>query len=431
MSTRGRRSMTSRTGVLVVVSIVLVLVAASCGTDGRQQGADADQADQTVPATFEARPEAEDTELSSPTPPAPATVTPPTSWTAPVHEALTPGWTTYTTEDGLASDDVLAIDVNADGSVWAMTDHAFNRFDGTRWSGFPTGQPTGMTYDVRIIAGPSGRAWAQCAGGAGVFSDEPASLLEFDGSDMTTHFDCLAEFVSLCRTGPLLARPADAGSLGGLWGMGSAGSFNEVPRARTLLRFDGATWTEIDGPAGESWDDLDVRDVGVDPDNRPLVLVADRAMRLDPDETWSVFPVADVGDVFFSTVAVDGTIHRVGIGVDKTIPGRDEYRTFHQIFDQDMWISDERDSSEWLNLIQRPAAGDAPPMMAAIGQEHLFYSGLGGLLWTDLRRDETVLLTIDDGLASNVTRQVATGPDGAVWVATAAGISRFVPAPTD
>ena len=43
----------------------------------------------------------------------PAAVEPPTL-------DLDPGWTTFTTDDGLPANDVVTIDINADGTTWAM-----------------------------------------------------------------------------------------------------------------------------------------------------------------------------------------------------------------------------------------------------------------------------------------------------------------------
>jgi len=58
-----------------------------------------------------------------------------------------PGWTTFTTVDGLASNDVIAVDAHADATTWAMTatpqgsPHriSLGRFDDGTWT----------TFDVR------------------------------------------------------------------------------------------------------------------------------------------------------------------------------------------------------------------------------------------------------------------------------------------
>jgi hypothetical protein len=70
--------------------------------------------------------------------------------------------------------------------------------------------------------------------------------------------------------------------------------------------------------------------------------------------------------------------------------------------------------------------GGPASLVAAHHAGTLYLAGLGGLqLLGGAGTAESY--TSDDGLASDTTQHVATGPNGAVWIATDAGISVLVP----
>jgi len=71
--------------------------------------------------------------------PAPGGPTP-TPWSVASNPAH-PGWTTFTTADGLASDGVSAVTVAPDGAVQfgsADSGGGASRFDGTTWTAYTT-----------------------------------------------------------------------------------------------------------------------------------------------------------------------------------------------------------------------------------------------------------------------------------------------------
>ncbi|MBT3606073.1 MAG: hypothetical protein HN521_23640, partial [Candidatus Latescibacteria bacterium] len=87
-------------------------------------------------------------------------------------------WETYTVADGLPSDDVLAVQVGADGVVWFGTVAGVCRFDPTKQFGTPIGLPNkawkaygemeGMPGErvSDLVFGLDGRLWAATDGGA-------------------------------------------------------------------------------------------------------------------------------------------------------------------------------------------------------------------------------------------------------------------------
>ena len=70
--------------------------------------------------------------------------------------------------------------------------------------------------------------------------------------------------------------------------------------------------------------------------------------------------------------------------------------------------------------------GDVTATTALVG-DTIFLTGFGGLISID-PTGGTTTLTTDDGLVSNATNHVTATPDGVLWIATDAGISRYVPA---
>lgn len=69
----------------------------------------------------------------------------PTTTSAPGSISTSPGWTTFTTDDGLASNIVTSITQDKQGIIW-VAGEGLTRFDGTHWE-ICTGSP-GNTYIV-------------------------------------------------------------------------------------------------------------------------------------------------------------------------------------------------------------------------------------------------------------------------------------------
>ncbi|RKY63819.1 MAG: hypothetical protein DRP99_03335, partial [Candidatus Latescibacterota bacterium] len=77
----------------------------------------------------------------------------------------------YTVADGLLQDDVRALALGPDGSLWAAGRKGLSRFEGERWESFPVGEkvPWGQVRDLAV--GTSGGVWCATDRGMVRFKD--------------------------------------------------------------------------------------------------------------------------------------------------------------------------------------------------------------------------------------------------------------------
>jgi ligand-binding sensor domain-containing protein len=103
-------------------------------------------------------------------------------------------WTTYTEEDGLASNWVYAIAVDGEGALWFGTDSGVSRFDGQTWTtytaedGLAADEITAMAVDGEgaLWFGTNGSGWSPMFGGplgSGVSRFDPLA----EGEAWTTY----------------------------------------------------------------------------------------------------------------------------------------------------------------------------------------------------------------------------------------------------
>lgn len=158
------------------------------------------------------------------------------------QEARLRGWTIYTKDDGLASNDVSSVIVAPDGTVWVGTGEGVSSFDGDTWTTHRN--PKGV-YIHSIAAAPDGTLWF------GSWS----RIFRFDGETWTKYTEGWER-----ETWSIAVAPD-----GALWvGTGGGG----------VSRFDGQTWdtytrgpasiyiwTIAVGPDGVLWAGTDGRDV--------------------------------------------------------------------------------------------------------------------------------------------------------------------------
>ncbi len=173
------------------------------------------------------------------------------------------GWTTYTTADGLADNDVRAVALDADGIAWFATASGVScRRPNGSWTTFTTAD--GLAHnDVRSVAlGPDGSAWF--ATPAGVSRREP------DGT--WTTFGTAAGLPSND------VRAVGVSAEGHVWLATGAGA------AQRSASGQWTAFTIADGPARN-----DVRDVAVAADGAIWFATADGVARRRADGNWSVF----------------------------------------------------------------------------------------------------------------------------------------------
>jgi streptogramin lyase len=136
-------------------------------------------------------------------------------------------WTTYTTDDGLASNSVWAIAAPPDGTVWFGTGGGASRFDGENWITYTAQDGLAYNFASSIAVAPDGALWF----GAG------NSITRFDGESWTTYKTGDGSEVESIAVGPD----------GVLW----------LYTGRSVSRFDGQTWVTYtpanSGLAGLAW----------------------------------------------------------------------------------------------------------------------------------------------------------------------------------
>ena len=87
-------------------------------------------------------------------------------------------WTNYTTQDGLASDQVLQVEATSDGALWFGTDSGLSRFDGNQWTTFTTQDGLASDWISSLVAGPNGSLWVGTPGGISHYAPTASSLAQ-------------------------------------------------------------------------------------------------------------------------------------------------------------------------------------------------------------------------------------------------------------
>jgi ligand-binding sensor domain-containing protein len=156
--------------------------------------------------------------------------------------ALHPGWTTYTTDDGLVSNMVHAMTVAPDGTLWFSTvGGGVSHFDGETWTNYTTADGLANDNVSSIAVTPDGTLWFGTTGG-GVF--------RFDGKTWTTY---TTEDGLLSDTITAIALTPD----GGLWCTNPHVMVGpDTTTQGGISHFDGETWSAY------SFEEMGVAEVG-------------------------------------------------------------------------------------------------------------------------------------------------------------------------
>ena len=322
----------------------------------------------------------------------------------------------------------------------------FARFQGDGWTAFPT--PESLDGEMSLAAGPAGTAWIV---GGGAFMGNLGD--RYTGTPGVWFFDNERwnEIEPAPEPGDPVPIRAESGSDGVLWSAGLA----DITTSRTgVFSHNRTEWIIYDIPEhlfdcidchrlyatsdSQVWIDY----VDVDENFDPVIIHA----RLDGD-TWTDYLFPDVfsvpeetaGLVFetarsvghddiYVVVVVGGIVQdRPGV----PLPGSGDVAPFAATtFDGSNWsqiVEGELTIGDG-HTIRAGIVGVAPSQtsLAAAHEDGTIYlAGLGGLHMISAEGSVTSLTT-EDGLVSNATRNVATGPSGSVWVATDRGISVLV-----
>ncbi len=316
-------------------------------------------------------------------------------------------WTLYSSDDGLGGDDVSAIVVAGDDTVWFATASGVSGYDGETWNPLRTDDCLSGNEVTSIAVAADGTLWFGTDSG----------VSRFDGGAWTiyTTADGLAsnEVESLA-----------AGPDGSIWAGTFAAGVSHLPRpvpSASGVAGDGESWTSYstaDGLAGDWVQDIVVgpprpalRPGGVAGDGAIWFGTTDGVSRWD-GETWATYTAADglaASDVQAIAVAPDGALW---FGTYLAGVSRFDGETWTTYTTEDGLAGDNvqavavtADGVVWCGTADGVSRFDGDPA-----------SGAGGF-WTTY--------TTEDGLADDDTLSIAVAADGTLWFGSAYGVSRF------
>jgi ligand-binding sensor domain-containing protein len=377
-------------------------------------------------------------------------------------------WTTYTTADGLLSNDAYRIVATDDGIVWAVADrNVASRFDPAAAKGHD--EARWITYTINDNASIWPNATAAAADGT-VWVSTRSDLAHFDGVDWQTYTNDSLSNISAIAV-------ADDGSV---WGTGHYGIFHFEESASEGGApggsAPGGAWTTYAvAQTGALW----LRSIAIAPDGsiwvsrhipyeKSLTWIGLGVARFDPaalggtatGEAWTIYATDDelvANRVDYTAQTADGMLWFFTEGGPSCHSGKEWVSCpgIEQGAPIGPSVTQAPDGALWsLNLssVIRFDPGAAPD---SSGESWIVYddfpgSSLGNLtiapngsVWVGIytrpmrggmhlghgvaRFDGTSwqVYTTTHGLAHNYVNDIAIATDGAVWFGTDNGISRF------
>lgn len=338
--------------------------------------------------------------------------------TAPADSTTATVTDTFTSADGLPTDRVGQVVVGLDGTVWvavegdlvrsdsALRYETFARFDGEGWVDVGTpdlvaldGDPepnSPVVFGMDISGGPDGSLWVVNTG-----FDSTGDIYLYNGVEW------------LSPTNDRSLATGDAALDGSLWTIGLPAS-GDIG----LYRVEGQTVTLQPDPDGGIGCVLCV-DYDVDADG--LLWMYSGTISSFDGAAWTTlegeYPELD-------GIGTDSTEGRWALGADGT-----------------HWVL--RRTAEGVEIV-RITGGEVTTMPVAdsrvaypLDAGTAFAGGADGRLWLaiesvglssiDVDTGTVTQYGLDDGLPTLELLDIAAHPDGTIWVATAAGITRIVP----
>ena len=324
-------------------------------------------------------------------------------------------WFQYTTDDGLASENVYSVAFGPRGQTWLGTAHGVGQLNGTRWvdlskaAGGPEGKITALAVS------PAGYLWAGYDGG----------VAKYDGKQWTAYG--AADGLPAARVSALVVDPS-----GRVWA--GAAPDRATSRAGGLYVFEHGSWREVavnctrsgaSGPAPQPLGDwisalaLDAAGqlwVGARsyPLAKPGFVVGGVSVRsadtLDGAEgqgagtAWTAYTLGDglVSD-YVTSVAVDAA-GKYWVGTQYGL----------SMFDGETWTTHTMANGlpdKYITGLAADAAGGL--WVATWGGGAAYFDG------------DTFTTTTTLGLADRAINSIAEDGDGNIWFATEGGVSRF------
>lgn len=395
------------------------------------------------------------------------------------------GWTTYAAAEGLAHDEAVRVAAGADGTVWAVTtgeqggqdgrsEFGLSRFDGEEWTSWTTAGELAVDNLGALAVAADGSVWIDVLFGADAAGGEEIAVANFDGQEWTR---AVVDDGHNVRSATSLAVAGD----GAVWAATRAGvyrfdgqnwagwlgaeNFRSVAvgedgtvwaaTRRGVWRFDGNAWTswttEVSPPD-------QIRSMAVTRDDTLWAAMGQTGLARFDGQQWTVYPPEDTaglqatqgyavaaggGSVWAASSDSLGGAVRFDVGewtaytpegglahaaVDALTVGADGtlWAASHALATEghDYGLS-RFDGGQWTTWTGEDGLPQATVTALAVGGDGTVWAGtqqsgvwrFDGETWTTY--------TDADGLASRAVNDVAVAGDGTLWAATRIGLSRF------
>lgn len=398
-------------------------------------------------------------------------------------------WKIFTTDDGLANNNMNLTAIGPENDVWAVSTwvevewveadedsvyflkRALSMYDGEKWEVFSAADeslPGSPVHDMTV--GPDGVVWISAVN----------CLFRFDGEKWTTFTTeggpgyGVSPMVFIDRDGVLWAGTSSEGIYrydGNTWKIFTTDDGLASNYVNTIaFAPDGTVWAATDDGIsrfnGTTWESFvcdedtllnNVTCLAIDSDGVAWCGTPVGLLSFD-GTTWKTYEEEKIlSEKPVSAVAVgpDGIVWAGTIYLEE-VEGRNlRYMTIMR-YDGETWVRTE--TSQFLGVSPsimtivfdpdgEPWAGFASGILRYDGESwktEVFNTGYGnsiafgtdGLIWST--SDEGVTYydgerwreyTDNDGLADNNVSSIAITPDGKIWAGTALGLSRFEPQP--
>jgi len=384
---------------------------------------------------------------------------------------------TFTTEDGLVSNDVWTIHSAADGILWFGTREGVSRYDGKRFTSFTT--EDGLIHNdvTDIDSSPDGTIWFGTQGGVSRYDGEKFTSFTTRDGLLSNHVNTI-----YCDpNGPVWIGMRDGGGVSRYDGAG----FTNFIREDGLLSdcvlsihrdSDGMMWFGTNGQGVFQYDGVEFVNFSV---RDGLMSTKVMAINSTPDGTlWfgtylgvsrydgrsfvnfsrrrEVIPVRLVEDILVSR---DGSLW-FATGLDGVV--RYDERSFSTLTashglpggfiqaicrdpDDTLWVGTGDGLARYAGSRRNPMLttytikdGVVPRCVSAIhsSPDGTLWFGTGGcyldagqgIYYYDPEDDSSapfVNLTVSDGLVDRRVNDIISEPDGTIWITTQGGISSY------
>jgi ligand-binding sensor domain-containing protein len=294
-------------------------------------------------------------------------------------------WTTYTEEDGLASNGVSDIAVDLDGNIWfgyTRLKFGITKFDGTHWTNYRiknysyTSDAGNYSFIADMVIDSKGNKWVSlniCYYlDSGVHPNYTRlGVLKFDGTNWTNYTTGGLPGNFICS----IAIDEEGNKWFGTWNGG-------------VLKFDGTNWTTYSTIDGLS--DMKVITTAIDLEGNKWFGTADRGVSKFDGTDWQRIPV------IAKVITIDAE-------------GNKWFGTDHGVskLDDNTWTNYDTLNGLASNHVYSIAIDLEGNIWFGYGFEEKGVSKFDGINWATY--------TTADGLASNNVNAIATDPEGNIW----------------